>query len=150
MSNASSVRAFAGKFEKAASTLPRAQLVAVTKCAEATKVAFVSAPGAPHTVAGKSASVGYTVKDSPIGAEAVVRWRGPVHLVNNPTVPHVVEQRDFVGPITIPGVGFRMYAHHPGTRGKHFFEHGREAAEQIVPGIYGREFRGSLARTFSG
>lgn len=176
VSNASSIAKFAAKFEDAAKALPNAQHAAVTRCAEATKVAFLAAPGAPHKVAGKRASVGYDVSDSPSGARAVVRWRGPVHLVNNPTKPHEIRPRAFKGTrgrgkraqraagllaafgldareggtINIAGIGPRARAMHPGTPGKHFFQAGKATAEKIVPGIYKREATTTLAKTFKG
>lgn len=90
-----------------------------------------------------------------MGNTAAVRPKGPVHLVNNPTKPHVIVRRAFVGtrgrgkkaqrgaallaafgvdatnyggPLGIPGVGPRASAHHPGTHGKHFWEHAEPEA----------------------
>jgi hypothetical protein len=43
------------------------------------------------------------------------------------------------GPINIPGVGPRMYAKHPGTKGKHFVEKGKQLARPVITKTYAQE-----------
>lgn len=42
-------------------------------------------------------------------------------------------------PIDIPGVGPRAFAHHPGTKGKHFVERGKELARPIITRTYAQK-----------
>ena len=83
-------------------------------------------------------------------AVAYVAWPGVARLVNDRTRPHRIEQRDFVGPLTLPGIGFRMFAKHPGTHGKHFFEAGAPVAQKAAGEAYIRAHRLELARHFTG
>lgn len=43
------------------------------------------------------------------------------------------------GPINIKGVGYRMYAKHPGTKGKHFVERGKQMARPIIAKEYAKK-----------
>lgn len=40
------------------------------------------------------------------------------------------------GAIKIKGIGYRAYAHHPGTKGKHFVERGKRMARPVIVKTY--------------
>lgn len=123
-------------------------------------VAAPGAPRGTVKGAGKKGSrVGVRYKI--VGNVAYVRWFGPAHLVNNPTKPHFIGlksarvQRRIGGnliaalaaptggkrlrktkaatlrPLKIGG-DFAMWAKHPGTRGKRFFQRSRPQAEKAA------------------
>jgi hypothetical protein len=124
---------------------------------------MLSAPGAPHHVAKRP--VGVTVKK--LGTRDVsVKWSPLARLVNDPTKPHTIERKAFVGtrgrgrrarkgaallsvfgldarnyggPLAITGVGPRASAQHPGTRGKHFAEKGKRLAVPLATETYAQK-----------
>lgn len=92
---------------------------------------------------------------------AIIAATGPLQIINNDTAGHVIrstrargrQRKGFVGPtlpgqfskrngrfigpekaavLSIPGIGVRASARHPGTRGKQTWQTGRKKAE---PGI---------------
>jgi hypothetical protein len=55
------------------------------------------------------------------------------------------------GPINIPGVGPRMYAKHPGTKGKHFVELGKKMARPVASKAYAqKQITEPLRQVFGG
>lgn len=146
MSNAAAIDAFHRKLTSAAKDIAETKPRALRLAAEAARGALAAAPGAPHKVAGRQ--IAPYVKSETENFR--VGWKSPAHLVNNPTKPHHLEQRDFVGPLTLPGIGFRMYADHPGTHGKHFFEAGEPEAEKVADEVFARQNRAALVKHFAG
>lgn len=79
------------------------------------------------------------------GNQAVIRYAGAkAHLVNSPTKAHLIvprsrsRRRGSKRALTING-DVRATAHHPGTRGKRFFEAARTICQTVLPRVYGRE-----------
>lgn len=69
--------------------------------------------------------------------EAVVRMTGPAHILERDTKAHRIPRESRgrgrgrtrnVKRLSIPGIGVRMSAQHPGTKGKHPWEKGVTAA----------------------
>lgn len=88
-------------------------------------------------------------KSNSIGeGSVVITYTGPAHLLNNPTRPHRIEprrprgvrtrRRRGAGALVING-SVRMWANHPGTRGKHFFEPAAAAAKATAPRVYAQK-----------
>lgn len=95
---------------------------------------------------------------------AFIGATGPLQLINNDTAGHVIRsaytrgrgRKGFVGPtlpgqfattgggsgaINIPGVGFRAWARHPGTKGKGTWQAGaKQAAPEIRKNMSKRTF----------
>lgn len=140
---------FAGKMHKAADNLKRALPPAIDKEALATKkymeqAARMAAGGDARLsgMKGRKLDVGYKTH----GLSAVVFARGPWGLTEFGARPHIISSRrgggsrrsrgtrlSAAGPsigrggrvrgaINIPGIGWRLYARHPGTKGKHTWE----------------------------
>jgi hypothetical protein len=102
---------------------------------------------------------------SPTEAAALLYYTGPVHIINNPTPPHAIyprgaRVRDSGGAITsrrrkgggqglrFPDGEVRLYANHPGTSGKHFFEHSQPQVERARSRIMKRTYNRALTRVF--
>jgi hypothetical protein len=93
----------------------------------------------------KAITVAYDLLDGH-GNGVMILYRGPAHLVNNPTKPHRIEPRRPRGSrsrrrgrqaLTIGG-NLRAGADHPGTRGKGFYQRARAECVKTLPGVYGR------------
>ena len=78
------------------------------------------------------------------GRRAILGWRGPVHLIANPTKPHdirprrprgVKTRRRGASALTIGG-DVRAFAHHPGTRGKKFAAEANATAIRTLPAVF--------------
>lgn len=119
---------------------------------EAKKTLIAAAGAKGLTPGGKIAKRRWNVRYDVKGTEtptALVRFTGPVHLVNSDTRSH---------PITPKGRGRRgkkalafngrAYAavRHPGTTGKHFFEAGKVAANRTVPRVMADSMKGAWGR----
>ncbi len=135
-----------------ATVLQKSQRIAVNKAALVAKTALLSAPGAPKgKVAGGRVGVRYDVKgfDKPT---ALVKWFGPAHLVNNDTHAHRIAPKKRRGKKAIASSSFGPFAsaEHPGTRGKHFYEKGRDTAYNLVPSVLRTETKIALGRHFGG
>lgn len=101
---------------------------------------------------GARLSVGYTTKSTTAGDPyAIVQARGPWPIIESDTPAHVIPRARVRGRrrvIVIPGVGVRAYAHHPGTKGKHPWAKGVEAAIPASPGIFQTETHRALTNVF--
>lgn len=98
-------------------------------------------------VGASGAAVGVVVQVLRNG-DQLVKATGPYQLIERDTSAHVEPRRRGKKPLKIPGIGYRRYVHHPGTRGKHPFERGLNASLGQVPGVYQREVRGAITRAF--
>lgn len=84
---------------------------------------------------------------------AVVAMFGPAQLIERDTKPHRIP-RATVGrrrranrkPINIPGIGWRQYANHPGTKGKHPWEKGLRLARPLLPKVGGQLYVESVRK----
>lgn len=146
---------FVGKLNKASNAVNGAHKPAVQAGANAARDVLARAPGAPHTVAKKPVRVTARM----FGNDAVVRFQGPAHLVNNPTQAHDIYPRKFVGTrgtgrkaqrgakllglfgvdaharhggVKLADGQVRSHVHHPGTHGKRFFQAGVPGAERAA------------------
>lgn len=149
---------FAHRCQKMATTIPRAQRDAVFAAAMAAKESFIAAaagaglrPGVKLRGVGKSGAswgVGFSIKGQQ-NPTALVAFRGPVHLVNNPTKPHTIAPRR-KGVRAVPrGDGtFSASVPHPGTRGKHFFDPAKAQVEAQTPAILAGATRRALLDNF--
>lgn len=82
---------------------------------------------------------------------ALVRARGPFHLIERDTKPHTIgprRRRRGGKAIRMEGGAVRRSVEHPGTKGKHPFERAVRASIPLVPLVYGREQTKALARVF--
>lgn len=142
--------ALAKKFRKTATVLPRTNKAAVGAAALASKgIVLVGMAGAGLHPGSKVAGKGVNVNYKLTGDSALLRMTGPVHLVNNPTKPHVV------GPRRKRALRFsdgrvRRRANHPGTAGKHFWEPAERRIRVIAPEVMAKTHRSALLREFTG
>jgi hypothetical protein len=100
-------------------------------------------------VRGSKWRVRYDVKgyENPVG---IIRMYGAVHLVNNDTSAHEIAPRRKKA-LAFPDGGVRGGpVHHPGTRGKKFFEKAEPVIVRQSERIITQTVRGHLARVFSG
>lgn len=155
----SDVKAFRDRCYKAATALPLAAREAVFALALLGKehqLAAARARGVGDRLSGVGRSgarlgVGFDVKGE-TSPTALLRWRGPAHLVNNPTRAHEIAARRRRGSgavLKLPD-GYAPKVPHPGTAGKHFFEAGAEATSREAGRVLQRETHRSLARHFTG
>jgi hypothetical protein len=82
---------------------------------------------------------------------ALVRARGPFHLIERDTKPHTISpraRRRGGKAVRLADGSVRRSVEHPGTRGKHPFEKAVRASMPLVPLVYGREQTKALARVF--
>lgn len=141
---------FAVKSHRMAGEVRRLEITTVTIAALAVKTSVLGQlqvagvqGGRLRGVGKKGAKVG--VSSTVAGRNALVKATGPLHLLERDTRPHRLGrgtrsatsglplvnasgqdiQRKVV---TIPGVGFRAFADHPGTKGKHPWRKGVVAA----------------------
>lgn len=126
---------FARKMHRSAQGMRRAPRDITTKAALTVKRAAqtqlsVAAPRGRLNVGKKGQRVGVRY-DLRSDNEAMVRMTGPAHLIERDTKAHPIP-KEFKGRgkrrtrnvkrLSIPGVGVRMSAQHPGTKGKHPWE----------------------------
>lgn len=153
--------------------MPKAQTTGVRKSA-----LFVTTVIRGHIIAatGDGRLSGVGKKGAKVGASykmyvkgepyAVVRAKGPLHLIERDTSPHTIypKGRTFeyatkgkrAGNVRRRGKGkalkigenFRAYAEHPGTRGQHPFERGRDSAEPYVAQIMQTEVRNAIRKAW--
>ena len=170
-----------GKIRALGTATERSAQQAVGAGALATKTIMVQTAGARGLplgakIAGKKWSVGYDVKGGRNPA-ALVRYRGPFHLFDNPTKPHVITakrlgtrtsrasraarastggagafggfgERRGAKALAIGG-NLRAYANHPGTAGARSFPAARAIAELRVPRVMAASVSGAWRRVLS-
>lgn len=93
--------------------------------------------------------------DNPVGKlepAVLVRMVGPAHLIENPTKPHRIpnprRRRGRRRVVSIPGVGVRAYANHPGTRGRKPWAKGVAVAKPKLRGIYSAAVVDTMRKSF--
>lgn len=181
---AKSAAELARMFERAASQVPATVNETGTKSAQRTKAIYIAGAGTAGLVPGrrmrgvgkKGAAWGVGYETAGTGGDQtwIVRFRGPVHLVNNNTSPHRIlgasakadlkqQGKALIQALTgkkVKGVktkvkqpkglqmpwGWRAYASHPGTAGKDFFRPADDFARSEVKRIVGASRRELLMR----
>jgi len=150
MGTSSSVAQLTGKLYRLAHDLAdqKKPLNVVTLEAKRTMQATAgSALGTRPAGRRKMITVGYTIKGEGPAAVAIVGYRGPAHLINNPTRPHDIFPRRARGSrsrrrgatvlrFNAGDGGFAPMAPHPGTRGKRFYEKAKVIIEHRAPRTY--------------
>lgn len=144
---------FAGKLQDAQRRAVGASALHVKKVVGASIAGAVGGDMRMSGVGKKGAKVG--VRYDVLGfanPTARVYATGPLHLVERSTKPHRIPKERGARArkrfVVIPGVGVRMWATHPGTRGKHPWERGVAAATPAVPRIFQIEVHRALRETF--
>lgn len=132
---------FAHKMQRTADGMRRAPRQITTHAAQAVKRSVqtrlaVAAPRGRLNVGKRGQKVGVRY-DLRSDTEAMVRMTGPAHLIERDTKAHRIPRERKTNRakkrfVVIPGVGVRAYANHPGTKGKHPWERGVEAAKPLV------------------
>lgn len=148
----------------------RANRVGVEKACLAAKevmIASAVASGLPHPPAllrgvgkgGARWNVRYDVKgyQNPVG---IVRYVGPVHLMDRGTKPHWIAPRNSAFGRGGRSGAFALYfpsgdvrsipVFHPGTKGKRFFDKAEPVVVRQSSKLIHQEVRSHLARTFAG
>lgn len=123
-----------------------------------------AAPNLTLRVGKKGRKIGVAYR--PLGvASYIVTATGPYQLVERDTKAHLTPRRrkgaEFGRTkkgkkrvyrkgkkIYIPGIGVRMYAHHPGTTGKHPFEKAVNGAAPLMEKIVKEEIADEVGETF--
>ncbi len=136
--------------------------VAVSKAAlDAKTIIAAGAPGRLRNV-GKGAKLGirYTVAGAGATTSARLKATGPWPIIESDIGPHLIgpkKKRRRSGPgsgrgggISIPGVGVRRSAHHPGTKGKHPWAKGVAKAEPVVAKQMNRTTTNMVTAAFRG
>jgi len=144
---------FTGKLQDAQRRAVGASALHVKKVVGASIVGAVGADMRMSGVGKKGAKVG--VRYDVLGfanPTARVYATGPLHIVERGTKAHrIPKQRGARARkrlLVIPGVGVRLWANHPGTKGKHPWERGVAAATPAVPRIYQAELIKAVKATF--
>lgn len=149
MGTSTSFDALAGKLERFSHEIKDARRPLNVAALEAKRTMQATAGGViGRKVAGKRRAIGvrYSIFGEGSRAAAIVGYRGPAHLVNNPTRAHLILPRRRPGvrtrrrgasALTING-DVRASAHHPGTRGKKFFEKAKAIILRQAPKTYAR------------
>lgn len=147
MGTSTSAAQFAGKIQKAATVTQRRQRETVDMGALTAKEIIIAEAGArgiqpTSKIAGGRWGVGYDVKgfNNPT---ALVKVRGPFHLVDSPTKPHKITPRrrgrkaSGKKAVAYGGEAFRS-VNHPGTKGKESFPAAKKKAAIVVPKVMAR------------
>lgn len=142
MGTSKSPAEFARKITNLATVTQRRQREAVTRGALVTKeliIAEAESAGVSRssTIAGGKWGVGFDVKgfNNP---SALVKVRGPFHLVDSPTKPHTIpkSRRNRKSKrLAFPDGGVRVSVQHPGTSGKRTFPKATIKASRAVPRV---------------
>jgi hypothetical protein len=150
MGTSTSFDALGDKFQKLGREMNDAKRPLNVAAFEAKRVMqATAAPVLGRKVTGKrrAVTVGYDIGGQGSHAWALIGYRGPAHLLNNPTKPHMIYPRRRPGVRTrrrgasvlkFPDGGFAASAHHPGTKGKHFYEAAKAIVERQAPKTYGK------------
>jgi hypothetical protein len=139
----------AGLLEKQGKRVVGAGALAAKKIILAEAAAAGVSPSSK--IAGKKWGVRYDVKGG-TDPVALVRFRGPFHLVDNPTEPHKIGpktkgRRKKRKAVSFGGMA-RASVKHPGTKGKRTFPKAVKKAEVVVPRIMASSMIGNLRKIF--
>lgn len=165
--------AFVGRLKDAERSYVASRRRILTRCAEVGVTVITASPGYPHGMVAKKPFPPPRVRVTDDFAYVKVAPVG--RLVNDDTRAHFIVSKKGRGSkanrqraaaflsafgATGGGVsghgalefggGFRAWVKHPGTRGKHFMEKGREAAMPLVARTYQAGVHAELGRIFKG
>lgn len=174
---ASSAADLARRLGSVATAVERGQREAVNQTAFVAKQEMIDGIGKSGVkpssmLGGRKWSVGYNVRGQ-TRPMALVSYRGPVHWIEGGTKPRVVGARRLgtragiqrnVGSgsfgrfrssrgakaLNIPGIGFRAYANHPGTRARPFWTRTKARIAQRGPEVMQHQLRRQIARSSFG
>lgn len=145
---------FGDKLRASARALPDAQRSGVAEGALFVTQTIRHQPGYTtflHGVGAKGAKVSVRYDVLTRGQAAIVYARGPFHLVERDTKPHEIrpKRRGRRGKraLTTP-YGPRARVEHPGTKGRHPFEHGVDIARPAVTRIVHTGITRAISRKF--
>jgi hypothetical protein len=146
---------FAAKMHRTADAMRQAPRQITTQAATVVKRSVqtkldMAAPSGRLNVGKRGQKVGVRY-DLRSDTEAVVRMTGPAHLIERNTKAHRIPRERKTGRAkkryaVIPGVGVRAFANHPGTKGKHPWGRGVDAARGDVEKVAGRIYFGTLRK----
>lgn len=100
---------------------------------------------------GAKVSVGFDLKGT-TNPTALVRMRGPAHLLERSTKPHQIggkRRRGKGGRIKFPDGSVRNTVQHPGTKGKFVWARGVDTAKPLVIATFHSAAQTSLFKTFT-
>lgn len=137
MGSTSSAAAFARKMQTAGQAVKSSETIGLAGASLAVKRAVAAVAGKDAT--SKLTRVNYQVVAGQTPRSIIRMTNRKAHLLERDTRPHIESARRRQA-LNIPSVGPRASAHHPGTKGKHYFEKGVAAALPIV----GKEFDKAL------
>ena len=109
---------------------------------------------------GARVGVRFTNPTSDVNPKSIVRFVGPVHLVNSGTRPHWISPRNANSfgrsrgkgafALWFPDGEVRAFpVFHPGTAGKQFFPRARDRAAEVVPQVIARAEHRALLSAFA-
>lgn len=143
------------KLERLAGDLADLDLAVVKEASQLTKESVLKyAPSRMSGVGKKGAKIGvrYNVGNFGGVAQSRVFATGPFHLIERNTRAHrIPKDRGKRGRrryAVIPSVGVRAWAMHPGTKGKHPWEKGVNAAEPRVRALLEKKTALAIRRVF--
>jgi hypothetical protein len=136
--------------------LPDSLRAGVGEVALAVKTSVLNQLGGTRRMSGVGRSgarigVGYDVKGLS-NPTAIVKARGPLHLLEYGTRPHRIEpRRGGARALRVPAArrGFAMHVNHPGTTGKYPWAKGVAKAMPHTPVIFARAVRRAILKTFT-
>lgn len=138
--------------------VPRAGVTEAALAAKGVMLAEAAKAGATRLSGvgrkGARVGVGFDVKGG-VNATAIVSYRGPAHLANNPTRPHEITPRkggrgrQGKRALSTPDGAFAR-VQHPGTRGKQFFEAAAPKVAAQTRAIFRQEVRRQLVSVWGG
>lgn len=177
MGTSTSVNQFAAKLSTGGPTaISETVRDGVMKTAQTGKAIFLANMGTTRLRnVGKGAKVGARYDAgavSPSDAAALLYYTGPVHIINNDTRPHAIyprgasvrdsegnaarlssgrtrrRRRDGAQGLAFPDGNVRLYANHPGTKGKQFFERSKPQVEAARDRIMRVQLGASMRKVF--
>ena len=127
--------------------LPKAQVAESSLIVKKSVQVFMPARLRGAGKRGAKLTVRYNEGVYPDGAKSLVYVTGPAQLIERDTQPHLIPRQRGARArqryAVIPGVGVRAFANHPGTKGKHPWAKGVEAAMPRVRRVF--EVKADLA-----
>lgn len=98
---------------------------------------------------GARVGAGYDIKGT-VNPTAFIKAKGPLHLLERDTSPHVIPRKRRYGRKRYAAFGGNVYSwvQHPGTRGKHPFERGWKTARAKTPEIFQKEIHDAVKKVW--
>lgn len=144
------LHAAAGAIEAAQRRAIRTATAGMVAAIESTTAAV--APARTLNVGKGGARIGIESRIEQGGDAGTVSATGPYHLIERDTsahrMPRVGRKTKRTRVLLIPGVGYRRFADHPGTSGRHPFARGIAQYAPEVPKVFEAEVHRVVVRTF--